>query len=103
MCVCNLITRNQNRFDAAILLLGSLAPSKRDGDLPAAHREAATLASQIALTARDDFQPTPNHIARTADLLPKHIPILGIALTHASTHRAKEFKNATATAQENIS
>lgn len=99
----NLITRNQNRFDAAILLLGHLAPPERDGDLPAAHREAATLANQIALTARDDFQPTPTHIARTADLLPKHIPILGIALTHVSTHRAKEFKNAAAVAQENVS
>ena len=98
----NLITRNQNRFDAVILLLGPLAPPERGGDLPAAHGEAATLADQIALTARDDFSPAPNEIARTADLLPKHIPILGIALTHASTHRAKEFKNAAA-AQENIS
>lgn len=115
----NLINANKARFDAIILLPGPLTPPtspasftpsgppalltppERRSDLPDAHREAATLADHIALTARDDFSPTPNEIARTAAQLPNDTPILGIALTHASPHRAKNFKDAAATAQEN--
>ena len=106
----NLINANKARFDAIILLPGPLtpptspaplAPPERRSDLPNAHHEAATLADQIALTARDDFNPAPNEIARAAAQLPNNTPILGVALTHASPHRAKNFKNAAAIAQEN--
>ena len=63
--------------------------------------QAGTLADRIALTARDDYKPTPNQIAQLAAQLPNNIPILGIALTHASPDRAKDFQAAADHAQEN--
>ncbi len=63
--------------------------------------QAGTLADRIALTARDDYKPTPNQIAQLAAQLPNNVPILGIALTHASPDRAKDFQAAADHAQEN--
>ena len=63
--------------------------------------QAGTLADRIALTARDDYRPAPNQIAQLAAQLPNNIPILGIALTHASPDRAKDFQAAADHAQEN--
>ena len=63
--------------------------------------QAGTLADRIALTARDDYHPAPSQIAQLAAQLPNNVPILGIALTHASPDRAKDFQAAADHAQEN--
>ena len=92
-----LIANNKPRFDAIILLLPPVIPAP-PSVIPA---QAGTLADRIALTARDDYKPTPNQIAQLAAQLPNNIPILGIALTHASPDRAKDFQAAADHAQEN--
>ncbi len=117
-----LIANNKPRFDAILLLLPPVIPAP-DSVIPAQAgtapptvipaqagtlrppsvipAQAGTLADRIALTARDDYKPTPNQIAQLAAQLPNNIPILGIALTHASPDRAKDFQAAADHAQEN--
>lgn len=88
-----LIDANAQRFDAIILVLGPVAEDARS-------REAAAAADRIVLAARDDFDASGPEAARTAAALRAAPPVLGIALTHASNQRAKNFEAALEAARE---
>lgn len=88
-----LIAANAQRFDAIILVVGSIAADPRS-------REAAAAADRVVLAARDDFDPSGLETAQTAAALRGTAPVLGLALTHASDRRAKDFESARESARE---
>ena len=88
-----LIDANAARFNAIILVLESVADDAQS-------REAAAAADRIVLAARDDFDASGPEAARTAEALRSAPPVLGIALTHASNQRAKDFESALEAARE---
>lgn len=88
-----LIAANAQRFDAIILVVGSIAADPRS-------REAAAAADRVVLAARDDFDPSGLETAQTAAALRGTAPLLGLALTHASDRRAKDFESARESARE---
>ena len=88
-----LIAANAQRFDAIILVVDSIAADPRS-------REAASAADRVVLAARDDFDPSGPEAAHTAAALRGTAPVLGLALTHASDRRAKDFESARESARE---
>lgn len=82
-----LLAANAARFEAIVLVVGSLSGESRS-------RATAEAADRVVLTARDDFDP-----ADAPPPLPP-APVLGVALTHAAERRAADFQSALEAARE---
>ena len=82
-----LLAANSARFEAIVLVVGSLSDESRS-------RATAEAADRVVLTARDDFDP-----ADAPSPLPPS-PVLGVALTHAPERRAADFQSALEAARE---
>lgn len=77
----SLLAANRPRFDRIVIVAGAAAVGGRA-------LQAAAAADQVVLASRDGYGPGPSE---TAALQALSAPILGVALTHASEHRAAAF------------
>ena len=76
-----LIAENREHFDAIIVVSGAL-----DDD-----EATARAADRVVLAARDGFNAEAPEITETAARVESAAPVLGIALTHASSDRVDDF------------
>ena len=80
------IAANSERFDAIVLVAAEPAPT--------------ALADHVVLAARDDFNLAGAQAGLTPPL-PRSVPVLGLALTHAAERRAADFQSALDEVREN--